>query len=105
MSASTAAPPVAAAPCSRLLIDVGYGLVLIVRDMGYGEVAASLLGKSEQRPSLGYAVGPVNRAYVEGDGEDGNAVLWIDRAAFDVPIESVAELRAFLDAARAAGGA
>lgn len=102
MSASTA--PLAA-PNASLSIDVADGLTLLVRAMGGGEVAASLFVKSELRPSLSYAVGPADRARVDEDEEDGRGVLWIGRAAFDVPRGAVSALRTFLDAMRRTGGA
>ncbi|MCR6700878.1 MAG: hypothetical protein NVV68_06900 [Dokdonella sp.] len=104
MSAATA--PLAA-PNASLSIDVADGLTLLVRTMGGGEVAASLFVKSELRPSLSYAVGPADRARVDEDEdeEDGRGVLWIGRAAFDVPPGAVSALRALLDAARCTGGA
>lgn len=101
MSAATA--PLAP-PHNQISIDVGAGLVLLVRSRDAGVVSAALYLKSELRGSLSYATGRATRARVVDDGE-GQATLWIAHAAFDLPPAHMSAVRAFLDAARRTGGA
>lgn len=102
MSAATA--PLAP-PSHQIEIKVAEDLALVVRASPDGVVSAALYVKSELRGSLSYACRPAADTRIE-DEEDGSAVLWIGHsAAFGVPGESAAELRAFLDAARRTGGA